>query len=338
MVFFFRNSRLDRTVAVYPGPAGATESELPLQAWDEVVAANPALATMEPDVEAVLVRSVRGLTATCSSAISYPSTGATSSSASCAGPGGVRRWARGPRAAAALLDDVRARSRPAPAAPSAARDDRPRLRRPGPAARALRRRPDPAGPRPADPAEGAAVHAVVLRAQIRIDAQRRATRTPRRPGCSTSSARRNGGARPSAPSSGPTPPPLCRGSPAAPRSTCRCPARTTSRSQAPSTCTRSPTGWSRWRSCSPARSSAGRRWTAARLFGVTQIPWHRDAAYRMPVQVWRELMAQHFPNTGWLRVDTRTLGQLQSVQEPARPADVGRGLRCAAQGGGVEPE
>jgi hypothetical protein len=60
MVFFFRNSRLDRTVAVYPGPAGATESELPLQAWDEVVAANPALATMEPDVEAVLVRSVRG--------------------------------------------------------------------------------------------------------------------------------------------------------------------------------------------------------------------------------------------------------------------------------------
>jgi hypothetical protein len=59
VAFFFRNSALDRTVGFYPSPAGATESELPLAAWDEVVAANPDLATMAPDVEALLVRSSR---------------------------------------------------------------------------------------------------------------------------------------------------------------------------------------------------------------------------------------------------------------------------------------
>jgi len=54
--FLFRNSGLDRVVAFYPGPAGATESELPLDAWDRVVAAAPGLAMLQPDVEALLVR------------------------------------------------------------------------------------------------------------------------------------------------------------------------------------------------------------------------------------------------------------------------------------------
>jgi hypothetical protein len=56
LAFFFTNSVLARTVAFYPGPAGATESELPLGAWDRVVEANPALRSLAPDVEALLVR------------------------------------------------------------------------------------------------------------------------------------------------------------------------------------------------------------------------------------------------------------------------------------------
>jgi Family of unknown function (DUF5947) len=56
--FLFLNSALDRVVAFYPGPAGATESELPLDAWGQVVAAVPGLATLRPDVEALLVRAV----------------------------------------------------------------------------------------------------------------------------------------------------------------------------------------------------------------------------------------------------------------------------------------
>lgn len=60
MAFFFRNSSLDRTVAFYPGPAGATESLLPLRSWQRLADANPLLAQLEPDVEALLVYGQRG--------------------------------------------------------------------------------------------------------------------------------------------------------------------------------------------------------------------------------------------------------------------------------------
>lgn len=56
VAFFFMNSVLERVAAFYPGPAGATESELALDRWADVVAANPILETLEPDVEAFLVR------------------------------------------------------------------------------------------------------------------------------------------------------------------------------------------------------------------------------------------------------------------------------------------
>jgi hypothetical protein len=55
--FLFLNSVLGRVVAFYPGPAGATESELGLDAWARVVAAAPGLSTLKQDVEALLVRS-----------------------------------------------------------------------------------------------------------------------------------------------------------------------------------------------------------------------------------------------------------------------------------------
>ena len=42
-------------VALYPSPAGATESELDLEAWDALCAANPVLETLEPDAEALIV-------------------------------------------------------------------------------------------------------------------------------------------------------------------------------------------------------------------------------------------------------------------------------------------
>jgi hypothetical protein len=56
LAFLFRNSVQGRTIAFYPGPAGATESELPLEAWDSVVAANPQLGLLRSDVEALLIR------------------------------------------------------------------------------------------------------------------------------------------------------------------------------------------------------------------------------------------------------------------------------------------
>jgi Family of unknown function (DUF5947) len=58
LAFFFRSTPENKTKAMYPSPAGATESLLPLQAWDSLVASNPALVPLEPDVEALLVNRV----------------------------------------------------------------------------------------------------------------------------------------------------------------------------------------------------------------------------------------------------------------------------------------
>jgi hypothetical protein len=56
VTFFFRNSTLNRIVAFYPGPAGATESELDLDAWTAISATEPRVGLIADDVEALLVR------------------------------------------------------------------------------------------------------------------------------------------------------------------------------------------------------------------------------------------------------------------------------------------
>jgi hypothetical protein len=60
MAFFFRSTPAGRVVALYPGPMGATESALELDAWDDVVASNPVLESIEPDVEALIVHRAGG--------------------------------------------------------------------------------------------------------------------------------------------------------------------------------------------------------------------------------------------------------------------------------------
>ena len=65
LAFFFRsrNGGSDGTggiVAFYPSPAGTTECELDLRAWDALVAANPLLDGLEPDAEALIVNRLGG--------------------------------------------------------------------------------------------------------------------------------------------------------------------------------------------------------------------------------------------------------------------------------------
>jgi len=60
LAFFFHSSAAGRVIALYPSPAGPTESSLDLAMWDEVAQDNPALKRMSPDVEGLLVnRSAR---------------------------------------------------------------------------------------------------------------------------------------------------------------------------------------------------------------------------------------------------------------------------------------
>jgi hypothetical protein len=58
LAFFVQSTTEGRILAFYPGPAGPTESLLDLCAWEQLVARNPALAELEPDVEALLVNRV----------------------------------------------------------------------------------------------------------------------------------------------------------------------------------------------------------------------------------------------------------------------------------------
>ncbi len=45
-------------------------------------------------------------------------------------------------------------------------------------------------------------------------------------------------------------------------------------------------------------------------FGVEQVPWDREASFQLPVATWTELMDQHFPNSGWIRLDREVLTAL----------------------------
>ena len=54
LAFFLTRASGD-VVALYPSPAGATESELDLDAWAELVSANPGLQDLEPEIEGLIV-------------------------------------------------------------------------------------------------------------------------------------------------------------------------------------------------------------------------------------------------------------------------------------------
>jgi hypothetical protein len=58
MAFFFKSSVSDRIGVLYPSPAGATESLLDLESWEEIVERNPRLREMQRDTEALLVNRV----------------------------------------------------------------------------------------------------------------------------------------------------------------------------------------------------------------------------------------------------------------------------------------
>ncbi|MGR8012047.1 DUF6084 family protein [Streptomyces hypolithicus] len=55
---------------------------------------------------------------------------------------------------------------------------------------------------------------------------------------------------------------------------------------------------------------SGTAFTGAGGFHVEPVPWDREASYRMPVVTWREMVEQHFPGCGWLRLPRETMDAL----------------------------
>jgi hypothetical protein len=55
LAFFMESTVSGGVVGLYPSPAGATECELDLEAWEALVADNPVLETLEADAEALVI-------------------------------------------------------------------------------------------------------------------------------------------------------------------------------------------------------------------------------------------------------------------------------------------
>lgn len=51
---------------------------------------------------------------------------------------------------------------------------------------------------------------------------------------------------------------------------------------------------------------------------VSLIPWERDAPSALRVQVWRDLMEQHYPRSGWLRLGKEVIDRLRLYQRRSR--------------------
>ncbi|HUB34891.1 MAG TPA: DUF6084 family protein [Bryobacteraceae bacterium] len=45
-------------------------------------------------------------------------------------------------------------------------------------------------------------------------------------------------------------------------------------------------------------------------FQVQQIPWNKEAAYRLPIRFWREALDAHFPGFAWIRLRRESLDAL----------------------------
>ena len=44
---------------------------------------------------------------------------------------------------------------------------------------------------------------------------------------------------------------------------------------------------------------------------VRQVPWSKESSFPLPVSVWRETVALHFPDSAWLRVNLDTMASLR---------------------------
>jgi hypothetical protein len=60
LAFFFHSTPVGEIVAIYPSPAGGTESLLQGESWEMLCGQNPMLRGLKPDVEALLINRIGG--------------------------------------------------------------------------------------------------------------------------------------------------------------------------------------------------------------------------------------------------------------------------------------
>ena len=69
---------------------------------------------------------------------------------------------------------------------------------------------------------------------------------------------------------------------------------------------------------------------------ITRISWEKEAEYRMPVRLWKEMMEHYFPNSAWIRLHKDAFDQLYDYKIrkglPTWEAAVEALLRVSEQG------
>jgi hypothetical protein len=69
---------------------------------------------------------------------------------------------------------------------------------------------------------------------------------------------------------------------------------------------------------------------------TARISWEKEAEFRLPVQLWKEMMERYFPNSAWIRLHRDTFDQLYDYKIrmglPTWEATVEALLRASEQG------
>jgi hypothetical protein len=71
-------------------------------------------------------------------------------------------------------------------------------------------------------------------------------------------------------------------------------------------------------------------------FAVELVPWHKEAAYRLPVSVWRETMDVFFPNSGWIRIRRDLLDRLRRYRSQHAPTSWDETIAALLKAAGEE--
>ena len=278
VAFFFTNSALGRTVAFYPGPAGATESELDLEAWNAIMARTLG-STCSPTTSRRCWFGFPKMATPAKRPSRKPiwcrSTPATSSSDAC-GCCGAGSTAAKRRGSSSTASSRRSSSLPGNARGDAAMSEEPL----NIAFTVLDVAPEPYTVSPVLTARVSVavstddpVHAIALRCQVRIEPLRRAYSDDEAAGLTDLFGPRERWATTQRTFLWQHCTAMVPASPATRRSRFRWTAPTTSRSPPPSTCTRCATAHSHCNSCSvePFSSSPSVASRSSRCRGTARI-------------------------------------------------------------------
>ncbi|HEY4235123.1 MAG TPA: DUF6084 family protein [Lacipirellulaceae bacterium] len=59
---------------------------------------------------------------------------------------------------------------------------------------------------------------------------------------------------------------------------------------------------------------------------IAQVPWEKEATFRLPVQTWRKMMDHYYPNSAWLRVRRDVFDELTAFKRRAGIATLDKAL------------